>query len=270
MDKSNPPVNQSAGLHRDGYRLVFRDEFDEPDLDDSRWLCFYLPQWSSRAQSKPRFHIRDSCLVLRIDPDQQPWCPAYNGSIRCSSVQTGVFSGPAGSPLGQHRLHPDAVVQEFQPARATCLFSDGLIEIRARVEPGPRQVAALWLIGFEDEPWKSGELCVMEIKNWLVADNRTTVGYGIHPFADPDLEEDFHEDTFPFSARDFHVYSAERRVGAVTFFIDGKPIRTIQQSPAYPLQLMLGVYDLPDQDPDGPGPVSDLFHVDYIRVWEPA
>src|SRR5690349_2537066 len=85
-------------LDKPGYRLVAHDEFSGPELDTQFWLPAYLPHWSSRAQSAPRYRFEADSLVLEITEDQAPWCPEFDGDIRCSSVQSGTFSGPVGSP----------------------------------------------------------------------------------------------------------------------------------------------------------------------------
>ena len=36
-------------------------------------------------------------LRLLIEADQEPWCPEFDGEVRVSSLQTGVFAGPVGS-----------------------------------------------------------------------------------------------------------------------------------------------------------------------------
>jgi hypothetical protein len=91
-----------ARLARSGYEIEFEDDFAEASLDQTKWLPRYLPQWSSRADSAARYDIGDSVLRLRIDRDQRPWCPEWDGDTRVSSLQTGVFSGPTGSRIGQH------------------------------------------------------------------------------------------------------------------------------------------------------------------------
>src|SRR5690242_16367432 len=101
-------------IEKPGYRLEFHDEFEHHELDQTRWLPFYLPQWSSRARSVPSYRLRDKQLILQIDHDQAPWCPEFDGDNRCSSIQTGVFSGPVGSSIGQHRFSPSCVVREAQ------------------------------------------------------------------------------------------------------------------------------------------------------------
>jgi hypothetical protein len=92
----------------------FEDDFDSPTLEESLWLPAYLPHWSSREASRPRYRIESGNLVLMIEPDQQPWCPEFNGSIRLSNLQTGTFSGSLGSSIGQHRFSHECRVREEQ------------------------------------------------------------------------------------------------------------------------------------------------------------
>jgi hypothetical protein len=71
----------------------------------------YLPLWSSRgaaAAGRPLpARRRDAAAAERAD--QPPWCPEFDGQTKVSSLQTGVFAGPVGSPVGQHLLKPEAV-----------------------------------------------------------------------------------------------------------------------------------------------------------------
>lgn len=240
------------------------DDFDGPALDEDLWLRFYLPQWSSRARTRPRYRLEDGCLVLVIAPDQEPWCPELDGDVRVSNVQTGVFSGPLGSAVGQHRFSPRAVVREEQAPRRTLLPQYGLIEIRARAVLQPGNVAAFWLIGYEEDPRESAELCVVEIKGTGLAPGSTTVGCGIRAFADPSLVDDFSEVPLPVDVDEFHVYSADWRPEGVVVAVDGRVIHRTSQSPAYPLQLMLNIYDLAPADAGPQGPME--FWVDWVRI----
>ena len=54
-----------------------------------------------------------------------------------------------------------------------------------------RSMAAFWLVGFEDQPERSGEICVAEIFGDAIDGDITQVGMGVHKFRDPDLEEAF-------------------------------------------------------------------------------
>jgi hypothetical protein len=102
-------------LVRSGYELEFEDTFDGDALDPHRWIPHYLPQWSTRTRSAARYEVGGGSLRLLIEADQPPWCPELDGDVRVSSIQTGVFAGPLGSGVGQHRFNPRAVVREAQP-----------------------------------------------------------------------------------------------------------------------------------------------------------
>ncbi|MEV7801691.1 glycoside hydrolase family 16 protein [Microbispora sp. NPDC088329] len=253
-----------------GYVLEFEDTFDGDVLDERRWVPRYLPQWTTRAASAARYRMGDGCLRLLIEEDQPPWSPEMEGRLRVSSLQTGVFSGPVGSGIGQHGRGGLAVVREAQDEARLYTPHYGLIEMRARATDDPRAMVALWMIGFEDAPERSAEICVCEIFGRDVGPDTAAVGMGVHPFGDPAITDEFAAEVLPIDAREFHVYAAEWAPGRVTFFVDGRHVKTIRQSPDYPMQLMLGIYEFPDAEgPERVGPYPKEFVVDYVRGYRP-
>jgi beta-glucanase (GH16 family) len=128
------------------------------------------------------------------------------------------------------------------------------------------------MIGYEDEPAHSAEICVCEIFGRDVEPGSAKVGMGVHPFGDPEIVDDFSAEPVPVDARELHVYSAEWTPDGVAFFVDGERIRTVGQSPAYPMQLMLGIYEFPG-DPGTPDREAAAypkeFVVDYVRGYRP-
>jgi hypothetical protein len=216
--------------------------------------------------------VADGCLSLLIEEDQQPWCPELDGEVRVSSLQTALFAGTVGSTVGQHRFNPAAVVTEAQ--RNVRLYTPqyGKIELRARALDDPRAMVALWLIGYEDKPTRSAEICVCEIFGRDVGKDHAAIGMGVHPFGDQLITDDFASVRVPIDARDFHVYAAEWTPDGVAFFVDGDPVRTVRQSPAYPMQLMLGIYEFPRDDGDPPAVETypKAFVVDYVRGYRRA
>ena len=231
----------------------FEDTFEGTVLDRRRWIPHYLPQWSDRLRSAARYEVGGGVLRLQITADQGPWCPELDGELRVSSLQTGVHSGPLGSTVGQHRFHPDAVVREEQPTERLYTPRYGRVELRARALDDPRSMVALWMIGFEDEPERSGEICVCEIFGRDVGPDAAEVGVGVHPFGDPRLVDDFSRVRVPIDVRELHEYAAEWTPAGVTFLVDGRSIKTVGRAPGYPMQLMLGIYEFPG-DPALPQP----------------
>jgi glycosyl hydrolase family 16 len=270
-----PPLHQTrkgerrrfGSVRTIAYQLEFDETFEGNALDPGRWIPYYLPHWSSRERSAARYEVADGCLRLMIARDQEPWCPEFDGDARVSSLQTGLFAGPIGSTVGQHRFNPDAVVREAQANARLYTPQYGRIEVRAKAVDDPQAMVALWLIGYEDEPARSAEICVCEIFGRDVRPDRAGVGMGVHPFGDPRITDDFSRETLPIDAREFHAYAAEWTRDEVAFLVDGELVKTVEQSPAYPMQLMLGIYEFPLEPgvERAPGAYPKTFVVDYVR-----
>jgi hypothetical protein len=241
----------------------FEDRFEGHGLDERKWLPYYLPQWSSRERAAARYEVEGG-LRLLIEEDQPPWCPEWDGELRVSSLQTGVFAGPVGSHRGQQSaFHADAVVREAQPEARLYTPQYGRIETRLRAIDHPRAMVALWMIGLEDEPERSGEICIVEIFGRdILGPDRARVGMGIHRFGDPALSEEWAQEELAIDVREPHVYAVDWTPEHVAFSVDGEHVKTVAQSPAYPMQLMLGVYEFPGQEEVM---YPQVFHVDYVR-----
>ena len=245
----------------------FTDGFETSRLDPGRWLAAYLPQWSSRESSAPTYALDDGRLVLTIAPDQPPWCPEWDGAVRVSSLQTGCFAGRLGSDVGQHRFAPEVVVREAQPELRLYTPWRGRIELRAAADLGRDTMAALWMIGFEDRPGDSGEICVAEIFGRDVAPGRVAVGMGVHPHHDPRLRDDFARVELAIDPSEPHDYAMDWTADGIAWAVDGRTVRTVDQSPDYPMQLMLGVYAFRALAEDEPPP---RFVVDHVRGFAPT
>ncbi|HEY5742867.1 MAG TPA: glycoside hydrolase family 16 protein, partial [Terrimicrobiaceae bacterium] len=262
--KENDRMEPQNRLTQSGYRLVFSDEFDAGNLDTTKWLPVYLPQWSSTERSAARFRISDGALSLYIADDQTQWCPEFDGKNKCSSLQTGLFSGPLGSEFGQHRFKSGLVVREPQETVRTYVPTYGYFELRAKANIGPRNLVALWMIGFEDQPHRSGEITIMEIFGSKVSENGVVLGHGIKPVNDPKLRPEFYEPVFALDLTEYHIFGAEWTPDGVGFYLDGDKIGWTLQSPNYPMQFMLNIYDLPTLT-EQPPTAEPSFTIDYFR-----
>ncbi len=262
----------SLVLDRSRFDLVFEDTFTGGQLDPARWIADYLPHWSTPELTATRYELPGRGLRLLIEADQSPWCPALDGELRVSSIQTAVFAGPVGSATGQHPFHPDAVVVTPQVNRRLLVVEQGLIELRARAPADPRTMVALWMIGVGEQPEQSGEICVAEIFGRDVQPATARVGMGIHPFEDPALVDDFLAVEMALDAREPHTYSADWSSDAVAWYVDDQLVRVVRQSPAYPMQLMLGIYEFPAEGTDvrGAADYPKVFEVDWVRWWRRA
>jgi hypothetical protein len=252
--------------------LVFEDHFDGSSLDLSVWSPYYLPQWSSRTASAATYELDDSCLTLSIPPDQGLWCGGdHKPDLRVSGIQSGNYSGPVGSTVGQQPYREGLVVREEQEPFWGWTPNGGYVELHARAEISPRSMVSLWMVGLEDQPERCGEICVMEVfGNAIVPGESTAVGMGLKTIRDPAVPQDFEAVRLPIDLEDFHTYAVQWVSGEATFFVDGTPIRSCQGAPSYPLQLMLAVFDFPDDSVGDDDHLVPTFTIDHIRGWNVA
>ena len=246
---------------------VFEDHFDGLDLDPAVWVPHYLPAWSSRADTAATYAIHDSCLHLSIPPDQGLWLPGeHTPPLRVSGIQSGNFSGPVGSTIGQQPFRDGLVVREEQEAFRGWTPDHGHLEMRARGVVTPRSMIGWWLAGFEDVPEHSAEILVFEIFGDAVAPGPSAaVGMGLRAFRDPDVTGDFEAVRLPIDPADFHTYAIDWSPERVDILLDGERVKSCERPPSYPMQMMIAVFDFPEKSTgDDDDAVPELV-VDYLR-----
>ncbi|WP_243232024.1 GNAT family N-acetyltransferase [Microbacterium sp. CIAB417] len=226
-------------------RIPDLDERFVDTLDREIWSPYYLPHWSSRDAASARWRTGPDGLELRIDEDTAPWAPEWDGEVRVAHLQTGQRSGPVGSADGQHRFREGLVVREQQPEQRLHLVRHGVIEVRLSAVRDPRALSALWPIGFEDAPERSGEICVCEIFGDEIDDDGGWVCVGVKAQHDPALRDAFEKVRVTGDLTTPHDYAVEWSPDRIRFFIDGRWVKTVAQAIDYPMQLMLDLYDLP-------------------------
>jgi hypothetical protein len=273
LDKLSPEDFPANPLAKIGYILEFSDEFDGPSIDTDKWFPYYLPHWSSRAQSAPSYYFEDGNLILQITKDQLPWCPEFDGEVRCSSIQTGEFAGPVGSRLGQLRFSNACVVREAQKNVQKYTPQYGYFELRARGVNTSANHAAFWMIGYEDSPKRSGEIAICELVGSQTSSTSSGLRFGVHPWGDQNLRDEFYEEFLNIDTTQYHIYGLEWTPTHLDFCVDHVKTKTINQSPKYPMQFMLGIYEHPfegawtgNYDPSAPYPKK--FTIDYFRAYQ--
>ena len=252
--------------HVTGRRQIFAEEFDNPDLDTAVWSPHYLPAWSSRALTAATYSISDSCLHLSIPPDQPLWLAGEHSPLRVSGIQSGNGSGPVGSTLGQQPPFDGAVVREHQPDFHGWTPAGGYLEIRMRAVVSPRSMFAWWMVGLDDVPERSAEICVAEIfGDTITSSPSAAVGTGLHPFRDPSVVDDFSTTVLPIDVSDFHDYAVEWTADAVEFYVDGTVVRRCVNPPTYPMQMMLAVFDFPERSNGDDDHLVPEMVIDHLR-----
>ena len=271
-DSCMPGTDPSPILDRSGYELEVEDAFAGPDLDRRLWLPHYLAHWSSRERTATRYRFRDGALELLIEADQPAWAPEWDGELRVSSLQTGAFSGPLGSGIGQLQFREGLVVREAQPAATLYTPRYGLFELRCAAPADPANMVALWLIGLEHEPAQSGEILVFEIFGRDVTPTGARVGMGVRAWADPALTDAFTQEPVAIDVREMHDYAVEWTPDRVAFYVDERLVRIVPQSPSYPMELLLNIYEFRDSaaPPSGLAAYPKVFRVERFRGWRPT
>ncbi|MGW5241257.1 glycoside hydrolase family 16 protein [Monashia sp. NPDC004114] len=245
----------------------FVDDFDSEDLDDAVWTPHYLPAWSSRAQTRAAYELEDSCLRLFVPVGHPVWCEGdHLPPIRVSGIQSGSWSGPVGSTAGQQPFREGQTVLEEQPEHWGWTPTSGVVEMRARMVLSPRSMAALWMVGRERVPEESAEICVVEVFGDAVEPGRSAaIGLGLHAFRDPWVTEDFAAPRLPLDVSEWHTYAVHWSPERADFLVDGARVRSCARPPAYPMQLMLAVFDFPEQSDGHDAHLVPELVVDWVR-----
>jgi hypothetical protein len=230
-------------LDRSRFHLTFEDTFIRPTLDPARWVGHYLPQWTTPERSAARYLIDDRGLELRIDADQPPWRDD-DGGLRVSNIQTGTFSGPVGSTLGTHRHRNDLRVRTEVETRQLWTPTEGLVEVTLEGAADRACLTAIWLVGHESSgPENSGEICIAELSGNSISPEASTVRLGVKAINDPRLQTDVVDVVLPIDATQPHRYAAAWTATRVQFYIDDQLVHTVEQGVAYPLQLMVDLFE---------------------------
>jgi hypothetical protein len=229
------------------------DTFAGPVLDAGLWAPHYLPHWTTPVRSAARYDFVPGGLRLRIDHDQPAWRPE-DGEMRVSNLQTGSWTGPVGGTQGQHRHRPDGlVVRTATPTRRLWTPSSGEVEVVVSASSDPLCMVGIWLVGFEESsPEDSGEICLAELFGDKLGPDGSTVRLGIKAHHDPRLRTDLADVRLPLDATAPHSYAARWDASGVRLLVDGATVWTSDQVLAYPLQLMIDLFEFP-AGPRDPG-----------------
>jgi len=243
-------------LDRDEYVLELDERFTSKRLDAGHWVPHYLPHWTTPERSAARFDAGNGLLRLRIDRDQPEWREEDAG-MRVSNLQSGTWSGPLGSPRGQHRHVEGLFVVSPQPDRPLYAPREGLVEAEMRTVVDPTTMLAFWLIGFEKESSDdSGEICVVELFGDSVGTETSELSIGVKAHQDPRLRDDMARVTVALDATVWHTYSAEWDATRVRFYVDDDLVRAVDQGVTYPMQLMVDLFEFRPAATNGSYPKS--------------
>lgn len=256
-------------MDRSALRLDFRDDFAGNALDTDRWLDHYLPHWTTPDRSAARYSLDGAGIRLLIEADQLAW-RTEDGPMRVSNIQTGSFSGPAGSVVGQHRHRDDLHVRTPQQFRALWTPTAGFVQATMRASPDPTCMLAIWLVGLESaSPEDSGEVCIAELFGNAIGQGGSQLRLGVKAHHDPRLRTEMTDLQLPMDATETHTYAAAWDSRRVLLSVDDQVVRTVDQGISYPLQLMIDLFEFPQDGERNPANYPKSAEVLSVRGFVP-
>ena len=241
----------------------FEDDFSSP-LRADLWVGHYLPQWTTPDRSAARYEPSGAGLRLRIDDDQLDW-RAEDAPMRVSNIQTGTFSGDAGSRRGTHRYRGDGLTVRTPTATrlhwAPCA---GRVDLTVSASRDDDCMLAGWLIGTEHlAEENAGEVCVFEIDAAAIGETESRVRCGVKAHHDPRLTTDMAEIAVSGNLSLPHTWTAIWGNGETIIGCDGAVLRHIAQAPDYPLFLMIDLFEIGQRTGNYPKTAT----VHRVRGW---
>lgn len=94
-------------------------------------------------------------------------------------------------------------------------------------------------------------------------DNISIIGFGVHPFGDSKIVDEFYEEEYTIDVREWNTYALKWDEEKIEYFLNGVLIKVIHQSPNYEMQIMLNLYDLENINNE-----KNIFEIDYVKVYQ--
>ena len=236
------------------------DDFSAPELRRDLWVDAYLPHWTTPERARARYDLTGDGLRLLIESDQPDW-RVEDAPLRVSNLQTGVFSGPIGSDRGTHRYVPGLTVRTETPEDLLWAPSSGRVDVTVSASLDEGCMLAAWLVGVENgSPRDSGEICILEIDASAIARDETRVRCGLKAHGDDRLESDMAEVVVPVDASRTHTWSVEWGTEGTVIGCEGVVVWRSTVAPAYPLLLMLDLFESGPRSADDAYPKSAVIH----------
>ena len=139
------------------------------------------------------------------------------------------------------------------------------------MELSPRSMAAVWMVGLEDEPERCAEICVFEVFGDALRADGGAADRGRRDGRPPVPRPGDHRgvraaERLPLDVTEFHVYAADWRPGPRRLPRRRRShVKTVHQAPAYPMQMMVAVFDFPEKAASAPDGHVPVMAVDFVR-----
>lgn len=244
-------TNVEDSLQKEGWSLIFHDEFDTNQLDASLFSPYGLSHWKNKEAAKAVYEFRDSCIVLQLPDERQ----------HVSAIVTGMRDG-------LHRYGEKLGLDHHDRAFMNLVTKYGYFEVRAKVAKGSGLNSAWWMIGFENEREQNAEIDIFE----LLGKDTRLLNTTLHALRDSKLKyAHIPYVTNADLSEDFHIYGLEWDESGMKFYLDHELYWQIDQSPDYPMVTLFQINDgdggwIGELDKSIPYPKE--FLIDYFRVYK--
>lgn len=274
VKEASHPVIPDPDADKEGYRLVWRDEFNGASLDTAKWgyqtgikdiygSSVGPDYWGNRElqyYTEDAVSVADGSLKITATKQQQGDRPYTSGRIL---------------------------------TRDKASFTYGYFEARMKTPTGSGMWPAFWMLPQPSSPANSeneyggwpanGEIDIMEAKGRLENKVDTTLHFGKAWDAHDCVTK---ETTLSSNTDEWHTYAVDWTADAISWFVDGQKVLTVtkdrwwsqdvsNQGKSQPFDKPFyiifnlavgGMYDRYNQ-PDGSF-TSAAMYVDYVRVYE--
>lgn len=246
-------------LDPDQWVYQFGDEFDETELSDM-WEPSYFEYWAhSSVTPNSVFEIRDGVLSEIVNADSPYYDATTDPGFRNPGMSLGVRDYV-------HMYRDNLVQYRHMPTDDRYVTKYGYYELRAKLNNKDGSSAAWWMTGFHDTETDTAEIDIIEYAGDVV-NGKNKIGGWMYNWSDPKLTSATDSPVlvdFDPSA-DYHVYGLEWQPDYLKFYVDGKLMSTINQSPDYRMITWLS-YNHHDSRTNDTFPKS--WGIDYFRVWQ--
>ncbi|MDO5048492.1 MAG: LPXTG cell wall anchor domain-containing protein [Actinomycetaceae bacterium] len=261
-------------IEKPGYRLIFNDEFNDTELDETKWVKRYLSSWSQDWKQTNNYVEDHGHMTVKIDRETEPWAREFDGQTVVSGFTTGQRNG-------LHNWNRSNQVRNPEDTQLTHINQYGYYEMRAKGQSGSSRHIAWWLTGFEDVAQESAEIDIFEV----LGNNPHVVPSAFHKWNDPDAADNnraiaSHQRSDKDFHNEWHVYGFDWEQGAgsgaypdrITMYVDGEVAGSKNVNIDYPMIQLISLYEKRMMNNwTGPWewrPYPNTFEIDYVRVYK--
>lgn len=256
-NNNDQPLNDGGGSSSapDGYRLVFSDEFNDYQLDTSKWISRY--RWGHEVINNEEQYYVDR--INNPDFGHSPF--EFDGNhMTITATRT------------PEHLRASANWQPYLSGALTTYnkfkFKYGYFEIRAKFPKGKGIWPAFWLLHQHDHDRKP-EIDVVE----YIGDEPNKVHHTYHWVENwSNRRSPYMIAQGPDYSQDFHTYAVKWEPGKITWYIDGVEHNSfsngnVSWEDMY-LLVNLAVGGSWPGSPDGNTQFPARLKIDYIRAFQ--